>query len=234
MAKSAPAVNPIASAMGVTEPVSFTPVIKSISDGGYQQAKLHGTTKSLVKSMMDMIPGLGFNDDAITDDVKTELRKGYAQRWHEENPTRYFVAADGNWVEVANEAEMMANKKAEKFTLDVHTAFAYTQQAFGALKTEEPLKHGLLKKTRDAFNKYVSNRVGDLKRDAKKIYNEEHGIQRERAATALFMDWLTAPEKGALSTIRQRCINAKAKGDETADVAKLDKAIAAFKMALEK
>lgn len=220
--------NPIASGIG------FSPVVSSISDGGYQQAKLHGTSRSLVKSLMNMIPGLGFNDDAITDDIKTELKKGYATRWNEENPAEYYVAADGNWVKCASEDEMMSHKKADKFVLDVHTAFAYTQQAFGALKSEEPAKHGLVKQVRDKFNKYVSNRIGDLKRDARKIYNEENNIQRERAPTALFMDWLTAPEKGALSTIRQRCINAKAKGDETADVAKLDKALAAFKAALTK
>lgn len=231
MAKSASAVNPVASAIGVTQQVAFTATPTSISDGGYQQAKLHGTSRSLVSALMDMIPGLGFNDDAITDDVKTELRKGYALRWNEENPARYFVAADKNWVE-KTEPETMSYK-GEKFILDVHTAFAYTQQAFGALKTEDPAKHGLIKDIRDKFNKYVSNRIADLKRDAKKLYNERNGITRERSATALFMDWLTAPDKGALSTIRQRCINAKAKGDETADLAKLDKALAAFKAALK-
>ena len=220
--------------MSKEKDIAFTLSPVSISDGAYQQAKLHGTTRSLVKSLMAMIPGLGFNTDAISDDIRAELRKGYALRWHEENPTRYYVAADGNWVQCESEEKMLSHKKADKFTLDVHTAFAYTQQAFGALKSEEPLKHSLIKETRDKFNKYVSNRIADLSRDAKKIYNEENGIARERAATALFIDWLTAPEKGALSVMRQRCINAKAKGDETADVAKLDKAIAAFKGALSK
>lgn len=214
--------------------IAFTLSPVSISDGAYQQAKLHGTTRSLVKSLMAMIPGLGSVNDAINDEIRVELRKGYALRWAEENPTRYFVAADSNWVECQTEEEMLSHKKADKFILDVHTAFAYTQQAFGALKNEEPKKHALVKDTRDKFNKYVSNRVRDLERDAKRIYNEENGIARERAATALFIDWLTAPEKGALSTIRQRCINAKAKGDETADIAKLDKALAAFKGAMTK
>ena len=220
--------------MSKEKDIAFSPTPVSITDGAYQQAKLHGTTRSLVKSLMAMIPGLGFNADAISDDIRAELRKGYALRWHEENPTRYYVAADGNWVQCKSEEEMLSHKKADKFTLDVHTAFAYTQQAFGALKSEEPLKHSLIKEKRDKFNKYVSNRIGDLMRDARKIYNEENGIARERSATPLFIDWLTAPEKGALSVMRQRCINAKAKGDETADVSKLDKAIAAFKGAMLK
>ena len=209
-------------------------VIKSIRDGGYQQAVQHGVTRNLVKGLMDLIPGLGSTDDAITDEVKSELRVGYASHWAESNPTRYFVAADGNWVECKTEAEMLSHKKADKFQLDVHVAFGYTQQAFGALKTEEPLKHALIKEVRDDFNKYCSNRINDLKGQAKKIYNEMHGIVRERAPTAQFIDWVLTGDKSQIATIRQRCINAKSKGDETADIAKLDKAIAAFKMALTK
>ena len=212
----------------------FSATIKGISDGGYEQARLHGFTRSLIQSMMNLIPGLGHSDDAITDEVKTELRKGYALRWNEENPTRYFVAADNNWVECKTEAEMMSHKKADKFILNVHTAFAYSQQAFGALKTEEPLKHSLVKETRDKFNKYVSNRVKDLVNQSKKIYREINGIEQTRTPVALFTDWLMTGDKSALSVMRQRCINAKAKGDETADIAKLDKAIAAFKTAINK
>ena len=212
----------------------FSPIPVSITDGAYQQAKLHGTTKSIIASLMDMIPGLGFSDDAINDEVKVELRKGYATRWHEENPSTYYVAVDGNWVKCESEEKMLSHKKADKFVLDVHTAFGYTQQAFGALKNEEPLKHSLIKETRDKFNKYVSNRVGDLNREAKKLYRERNGIENTRSAVPLFYAWLTAPEKGILSQIRQRCINAKAKGDETADLAKLDKALASFKTSLDK
>ena len=212
----------------------FSPTPVSITDGAYQQAKLHGTTKSIIASLMDMIPGLGFSDDAINDEVKVELRKGYATRWHEENPSTYYVAVDGNWVKCESEEKMLSHKKADKFILDVHTAFGYTQQAFGALKNEEPLKHSLIKETRDKFNKYVSNRVGDLNREAKKLYRERNGIENTRSAVPLFYVWLTAPEKGILSQIRQRCVNAKAKGDETADLAKLDKALASFKASLDK
>jgi hypothetical protein len=212
----------------------FTPTPVSITDGAYQQAKLHGTTKSIIASLMDMIPGLGFSDDAINDEVKVELRKGYATRWHEENPSTYYVAVDGNWVKCESEEKMLSHKKADKFVLDVHTAFGYTQQAFGALKNEEPLKHSLIKETRDKFNKYVSNRVADLNREAKKLYRERNGIENTRSSVPLFYVWLTAPEKGILSQIRQRCVNAKAKGDETADLAKLDKALASFKTSLDK
>ena len=210
-------------------------VIKSIRDGGFQQAVQHGVTRNLVRGLMGLIPGLGSSDDAITDDVRKELREGYALYWDAINPTRYFVAADNNWVECKTEEEMKSHKKADKFLLDVHTAFGYSQQAYGALKSEEPTKYALVQETRTKFNKYCSNRVNELKTQAKKIYNEEHGITRDRATTAAFGDWLLTGDKSAMSNIRQRCVNARARGnDETADLAKLDKAIAAFKAAWSK
>jgi hypothetical protein len=220
----------VASAVGVKE---YSPTVVSISDGGYQQAKAKANSQSIVRQLMQLIPGLGFSDDPFTDDIKEELKKGYMKSWYELNPSRYFVAADGNWVECDSEKKMLSHEKADKFVLDVHVAFNYSQQAFGALKNEEPAKHDLIGKIRTKFNKYVSNRLSELKNDAKRIYREDNGIKTERTATALFYDWLTAPDKGALAVIRQRCINAKAKGDETADLAKLDKALASFKGALK-
>jgi hypothetical protein len=204
---------------------------RSIADGAYQQAVIKGATESIVRSLMAFIPTLGVSDDPFSDEHKAELRKGYALRWAETNPSRYFIAADGNWVEKP-EAEAL-KAKAEKFTLDVHTAFAYTQQAYGALKNEDPTKHSLVGEVRTKFNKYVSNCLADLKREASKIYKRDNNIQATRAPVALFADWLTEPNKGALSVIRQRCINAKAKGDETANLEKLDKALAAFKAKMQ-
>jgi hypothetical protein len=82
------------------------------------------------------------------------------QRWAETNPSKLFVAVDGNWVE-KSEKEGMA-LKAEKFTLDVYSAFSYTQQAFGALKSEQPKKHELIGEVRTKVNKYIHNCLADL------------------------------------------------------------------------
>jgi hypothetical protein len=119
-----------------------------------------------------------------------------------------FVAVDGNWVE-KSEKEGMA-LKAEKFTLDVYSAFSYTQQAFGALKSEQPGKHQLIGEERTKFNKYVLNCLGDLKREATRIYKEKNGIVATRASVAFF-DWLLTGDKSVMANIRQRAINAKAK-----------------------
>jgi hypothetical protein len=227
--------------LDMSNDIVFTPTIKGLSDGGYEQAKLHGFTKSLIRSMMALIPGLGSVPKAISDENREELRKGYALRWNEENPTRYFVAADGNWVECESEEKMLSHKKSEKFTLNVHTAFSYTTQAFGALRTEEPQKHELVGEVRTKFNKYVSNRISDLEKYAAKIYKEDNGIEQTRTPVAEFNEWLfgggklVQPGKSQFEIMRQRCINAKSKGsDATADLVKLDKAIAAFKTAWSK
>ena len=176
---------------------------------------------------MAYIPGLGDPAvaDPFSDEVREELRAGYMQRWAETNPSKLFVAVDGNWVE-KSEKEGMA-LKAEKFTLDVYSAFSYTQQAFGALKNEQPKKHELIGGVRTKVNKYIHNCLADLKREATRIYKEKNNIVATRT-TVDYFDWLLTGDKSVMANIRQRAINAKAKGEEI-DIATIDKAIAAFK-----
>jgi hypothetical protein len=143
---------------------------------------------------------------------RDELRAGYMQRWAETNPSKLFVAVDGNWVE-KSEKEGMA-LKAEKFTLDVYSAFSYTQQAFGALKNEQPKKHELIGGVRTKVNKYIHNCLADLKREATRIYKEKNNIVATRT-TVDYFDWLLTGDKSVMANIRQRAINAKAKGEES-------------------
>lgn len=209
--------------------ISIATVITGIRDGAYQQAKARGVTRSIVESLMAYIPNLGDPAvaDPFSDEVRDELREGYMQRWAETNPSRLFVAVDGNWVEKSEkEAEKL---KAEKFELSVYSAFSYTQQAFGALKNEQPKKHELIGEIRTKFNKYVHNCLADLKREATRIYKEKHGIVATRASVAYF-DWLLTGDKSVMATIRQRAINAKSKKEiSDTDFENIDKAIAAFK-----
>jgi hypothetical protein len=209
--------------------ISIATVITGIKDGAYQQAKVRGVTRSIVESLMAYIPNLGDPAvaDPFSDEVRDELRAGYMQRWAETNQSRLFVAVDGNWVEKSEEEAK--GLKAEKFELNVYSAFSYTQQAFGALKSEQPGKHQLIGEERTKFNKYVSNCLGDLKREATRIYKEKNGIVASRASIAFF-DWLLTGDKSVIANIRQRAINAKSKKEiSDSDFANIDKAIAAFK-----
>jgi hypothetical protein len=207
--------------------ISIATVITGIKDGAYQQAKARGVTRSIVESLMAYIPNLGDPAvaDPFSDEVREELREGYMQRWAETNPSKLFVAVDGNWVEKSEkEAEGL---KAEKFELNVYSAFSYTQQAFGALKNEQPKKHELIGGVRTKVNKYIHNCLADLKREATRIYKEKNNIVATRT-TVDYFDWLLTGDKSVMANIRQRAINAKAKGEEI-DIATIDKAIAAFK-----
>ena len=207
--------------------ISIATVITGIKDGAYQQAKARGVTRSIVESLMAFIPDLGDPaiSDPFSDEVREELREGYMQRWAETNPSRLFVAVDGNWVEKSEEEAK--GLKAEKFELNVYSAFSYTQQAFGALKNEQPKKHELIGEVRTKVNKYIHNCLADLKREATRIYREKNNIVATRT-TVNYFDWLLTGDKSVMANIRQRAINAKAKGEEI-DIATIDKAIAAFK-----
>ena len=56
---------------------------------------------------------------------------------------------------------------------------------------------------------------------------EKNNIVATRT-TVDYFDWLLTGDKSVMANIRQRAINAKAKGEEV-DIATIDKAIAAFK-----
>ena len=58
---------------------------------------------------------------------------------------------------------------------------SYSQQAFGQIKTDNPVKHGVIKGIRDDFSKYVSNRLSDLKRAVRKELNKGVVVQRVQA-----------------------------------------------------
>jgi hypothetical protein len=207
--------------------ISIATVITGIKDGAYQQAKARGVTRTITEGLMAFIPDLGDPSvaDPFSEEVREELRAGYMQRWAETNPSKLFVAVDGNWVEKSEEEGMKL--KAEKFTLDVYSAFSYTQQAFGSLKNEQPKKHELIGGVRTKVNKYIHNCLADLKREATRIYKEKNNIVATRT-TVDYFDWLLTGDKSVMANIRQRAINAKAKGEEI-DIATIDKAIAAFK-----
>lgn len=222
----------------VSDTVSINLNIATVRDGGYQQAKVAGVSEGVTRGLMRLIPGLGSVEEPFSDEHKTELREGYMLRFNEIKPEVTYVAVDNQWVKESDLAKPPA--KAERFTASVHTAFAYTQQAFGALKNEEPGKHSILGEIRTKFNKYVSNRLKDLKRDAARIYREDNGITATRESVS-FIEWLLTgpkkdPNKSILAVIRQRAINASSVGkDDTALPTKvIDDAIAAFKGVITK
>ena len=114
----------------------------------------------------------------------------------------------------------------EKRKLDVHIAFAITQQAINDLKSNDSAWYQMVQELKTDFNAYASNRIGDLIKKAKEIRRLQLGVKRERIQALAFEKYI---EK-TLDDMLTRARNAESRGnDPTVDVERLKRQIAAFK-----
>lgn len=183
--------------------------VLSFKDAGYQSAVNSERTASVARFVFDRCPS--FLDD-IPKEVKAELEEGFALRWQEINPAVKYTV---DWV------------PSESGNIEVTLAFclSYSQQAFGQMKNEDPVKHSIIKAVRDAFSKYKSNRMADLRTAVRRIANEGKTTTRQQAKQ--FVAWLD----DTFDTMKARCKTAIARGDVDANEVKLRVAIDAFKRA---
>jgi len=123
--------------------------------------------------------------------------------------------------------EQMQNKKIEKIDVGVAYAFSYSSQEFGKLKNTNPALHAIIKIVRDDVADYCSNRLGDLKRAAKKL------IAKKDGATRTTLDFAQSMLKAFEA--QEKSVKVKqAKGDTTANSAKFAIATKAFWTAYNK
>jgi hypothetical protein len=187
--------------------------VTSMKEAGYQSAISGERIDSVARYVYSQCPNF---TNEVSDEVKTQLRAGWALRWQELNPATSY---NDSWVPVENGSYVM--------TVDV--CFSYSQQAFGQLKEADPVKHGVIKGVRDAFNKYCSNRMADLKSAVRKVENE--GKPKVKAPTKGFTQYIDETFK----SVKARAKTAKARGDDSApDEVKLRMAIDAFHNTLSK
>ena len=187
--------------------------VTSMKEAGYQSAISDERKDSVARYVYAQCPNF---TNEVSDEVKTQLRAGWALRWQELNPA---VSYNDSWVPVENGSYVMS----------VDVCFSYSQQAFGQLKEADPVKHGVIKGIRDAFNKYASNRMADLKTAVRKVENE--GKPKVKAPTKGFIQYIDETFK----SVKARAKTAKARGDDSApDEVKLRMAIDAFHNTLSK
>jgi hypothetical protein len=141
------------------------------------------------------------------------------------NPAEQYAVINDHYV-LVNTPELEGSR--ERVNIGVDYAFSFTQQQYGKLKNENPYLHAIIKQWRDKVNTYCSNRLADLKRQARTILNE--GKTRERGATADFAQRIA----DIFTDLAVKCKNAKARGDETADEKKFADARKAFMTAWSK
>lgn len=183
-------------------------IVSSMKDAGYQSAISGERIATVARYVYNECPNF---TNEVPDEIKTQLRAGWVLRWQELNPA---VSYNEDWVPV---------EKGGSHVMSADVCFSYSQQAFGQLKESDPVKHGIIKKVRDDFNKYASNRMADLKSAVRKVENE--GKPKVKAPTKDFTQYI----EDTFKAIKARAKTANARGDASApNEVKLRIAIDAF------
>jgi hypothetical protein len=196
-------------------------VISSLKDGAYKQALANDRLESVARYCIDNIAGFKSLPIEVPAEAKEQLYDGYRLRFNENNPPVTYARVNDHYL-LIDGSNPELNDAPEKSIIGVDFAFSFTQQQFGKMKTDNPYLYPIIKDIRDTVNTYCSNRLGDLKRKVKAVLNE--GKPRERSATSDFDNRV----KEMFSDLVTKCKNAKARGDDTADEAKLSKSKIAF------
>lgn len=203
-----------------TDTVPSTDVeFKDLEDLGYQQAGNFESSQSMARFAMAQIPGF---PETVTDEARDKLYAGYRKRFSQRNPAQIYAVINDHYVLATEEQK---NSKIEQVNIGCDYAFSYTSQEFGKLANSNPNLHKLVKDIREKANTYCSNRLGDLKRAAKKILNE--GKERKRTANKNFSEYVDAFFTDALDRLK----SAKSRGDASADEGRFNNAKAAFMVA---
>lgn len=189
-------------------------IIKSYKDAAYQAATAVVSLEEAAKYIHAKCPTFV---DEQPDDIMGELDSGWILKFNELHPAKFYAVVDKNLVEVEK-----PNGKVSTKEIGVHQAMAYSQQAFGQLKNDDPLLHGVIKVWRNKWKKYRHNRKGDILRAIKGLDN----APRERAPVDAFTKWLS--DKVFPDMVKRNKVS-QGRGDDTAmkdDV--LKRKIAAF------
>jgi len=185
-------------------------VIKTYRDAAYSAALATDTVVDSARFVYEKCPTFL---DGAPDEVVEELDEGFMLRYSETHKPKTFSRIDGNLVE--------NSKGKEKIEVSIFYAMSFTPQAFGALRSEDPQLHALIKVWRDAWSKYRSNRHGDLKREVRRLIDGPQTRSPTKAFSEVVND--------VLDNLVTRCKNSKARGDETANLDLLNRQIVAFK-----
>ena len=198
-------------------------VITSLKDGAYKQARAGDTVKSVARYCLSNV--VGFPED-IPKDALEQLNEGYRLRFSENNPPKQYAVIDDKYLLVndSNNLKEASNKK----LIGVDFAFSFNQQVFGKLKETEPYMYPIVKQIRKEVQTYCSNRINDLKREARRIQNE--GKENARTAVKDFTEVVDAVFNDGKTGLIARCGSAKKRDDVTADLDKLKQSIKAFNL----
>ena len=206
---------------------------QNLADLGYRHGGALQSISALATWALDNVKGF---PDNISDEDTAEIRLGYKRKHSELHPATQYCIVEGKYLKVSDMQVQGIElpKNAELVNIGVDYAFSFTAQQAGKIKeTHNPVLHGIVADIRLKCNKYETTTLAKLVSEGKRILNERKGIKIERKGNLSFNEYLYN-DKGVFDTMRTRCKNAKAKGDEFADLAKLEKAIIAFNVVFKK
>jgi hypothetical protein len=194
----------------------MTTVFSSVRDFGYQQALTGDKLVNQAQYALDNFVGF---PETLADEIKADLYSGYQLRFAENNPAKVYAVVNDHYVLATD--EQVKNKKIEKIEIGVAYAYSYSSQEFGKLKNTNPALHAVVGAVREKFSTYASNKLGDLKREAKKILNSG------KTSTRTTMDFVQSMTK--IFEAQGKSVKVKQdRGDTTANALKYKMAVDAF------
>jgi hypothetical protein len=205
--------------MATKKPV-MTILFKSIRDMAYNHAVIDDSLKSHAQFAIDNFKNF---PEEISKEERAECYEGYIARYNELHPVEKYARIDSHWLPLKSLSKDAKPLEVVEWN-GAYALSAFSQQAFGNLKNEDLAKYNALKPLRDAASKYASGKVKSLQGKAKEILREQSGEPKTREATKAFSEVVKAMH----DELKNRCKNAKARGDESADEDKYRKALDAF------
>jgi hypothetical protein len=183
---------------------------RSFKDAGYQTATLGEGRKVIAQYVLEQCPTFL---DTVPDEVKAELFAGFQLRHYELTGNKTYRMGDTGALIPDPDGGIEVN---------TNVAMAYTSQAFGQLRKDDPALHGLIEVSRKAFSKYASNCMADLRSACKRLLTADQ--PRERAVNKGFNQAVT----DAFDGLDKRAKVAQARGDDSADPVRFRMAVDAF------
>jgi hypothetical protein len=200
----------------VVSRINGTPNGKNI---GHDFASNKFNNNKLARNLLNLCPTfVETAPDELVADLRAGMTLSYADNHSEISATYGLI--DSNYIKL--EGDKIKAFKGEKVAMSVAFVMADSQQAFGALKAKNPALHALMLPIRRSVQTYVSNSMKALKDECVKVLNEGKVILRKPTKS------FAVTVEDTFADMRKKCVNAKARGDDTADEKRFAEAKVAF------
>lgn len=225
---------------------------------GAAQAAVTSLNEQIAKDLLTFFPKFGLPDETLSDEVKADLFDGYTDRFAAKNPGQLYMVTHPAGAQFCDltpisqeqyeglQAKYDAAKKAGKepaplevIDMTAHVAMSFTQHQINFLHLRPaggaglcgPVYKGTVTDLRDRVKRFHSQCFKALENAAKNIQQrrlESLGQTRTRTAVEFATKIENLIGSAAKGSLLQECKTKADKKDPTADLARFEKARAAF------